>query len=80
VTGALTADMTLTVKDVTNSVDVGSITIASGTSPTNGKIEDDLTISSGSWSDSTEVQVFVECEDNWVGGVHVEAFYDLNPS
>jgi hypothetical protein len=80
VVAALAEDFTVTVKDVTNTVDVGTITIASGTSPTNGKITDDLTISSGTWEDDTDVQLFVECEDAWVGGVHVEVFYEMNPS
>lgn len=80
VPSALAENFTVTVKDVTNSVDVGAITFTSGTAPTSGKITDDLTISSGSWSDDTDVQLFVECEDNWVGGVHVEAFYEANPA
>lgn len=80
VQAALTADFTVTVKDVTNSVDVATLTFASATSPTNGKIEDSVTIPSGSWSDDTDVQIFVECEDDWVGGVHAEAFYQMNPS
>jgi hypothetical protein len=77
---ALLEDFTVTVKDVTNSVDVATFTFASGTSPTNGKIEDSATISSGSWTDDTDVQLFVECQDDFVGGVHVEAFYAMNPS
>jgi hypothetical protein len=80
VNAALTEDMTFTVRDVTNTVDIGVITFASGSSPSGGKIEDDLVISSGSWVDSTDIQVFIECEDNWLGGVHIEVFYSMNPS
>jgi len=80
VPSALTEDFTATVKDVTNTVDIGVITIASGTAPTGGKITADLTISSGSWTDDTDVQLFIECEDDLVGGVHVEAMYRMNPT
>lgn len=80
VVAALTADLVLTVKDVTNSVTIGSITFASGSAPTNGKLEDTATISSGSWVDNTDIQLLVACQDDFVGGVHVEVFYEANPT
>ncbi|HVE28341.1 MAG TPA: hypothetical protein VNC22_23195 [Sporichthya sp.] len=78
--GALTEDFTVTVKDVTGTVDVATLTIASGTAPTSGKIYSDATIVSGSWDDNTDIQAFIECEDDLVGGCHIEVQYELNPS
>lgn len=77
---ALLEDFTVTVKDVTNTADVATLTIASGTAPTSGKIRQDVAIGSGSWVDDTDIQVFIECEDDFVGGAHIEAQYELNPS
>jgi len=78
VTGALTADLTVTLKDLTTAVDVATITFPSGTSPTSGELWDDVTIGSGSFVDNTHIQWHIEsAEDNNAFGIHAECFYLL---
>lgn len=80
VTGALTADFTATVRDVTNSVDVAALTIANGTAPSSGKIRSAAAISSGSWVDDTDLRLTLACQDDLVGGLQVDVFYAMNPT
>lgn len=79
-TGALTENFTATVRDITNSVDVAALTIASGTAPSSGKIRSAATIGSGAWTDNTDLRLTVACEDNLVGGLQVDVFYAMNPT
>jgi hypothetical protein len=77
VSSPLTSALTVTLKDLTNSVDVATKTWPSGTAPSGGALHGDLSISSGSFTDWIKVQWHIASAqaDNSFG-LHGEAFYE----
>lgn len=77
VTSPLTANLIVTLKDLTNTVDIATWTWPSGTAPISNALHADLTISSGSFTDWIKVQWHIEnVQDGNAFGLHAEAFYE----
>lgn len=78
VTATLTEALTITLKDLTNSVDVATWTWPAGTSPVSSALHADLTISSGSFTDWIKVQWHIVNAEAALASarVHGEAFYE----
>lgn len=77
VTAPLTEALTITLKDLTNAVDVATWTWPAGTAPISSALHADKAITSGSFTDWIKVQWHIEnVQAGNAFGLHGEAFYE----
>lgn len=77
VSNPLTTALKVTLKDLTNAVDVATWTWPAGTAPVSNALHADKAITSGSFTDWIKVQWHIETvEADNAFGLHAEAFYE----
>jgi hypothetical protein len=79
VTGATTDDVVCVLRNVTDTVDVATVTIASGTSPTSNRIVTEVAIGAGTIADEDALQWYIaDAPDDNAFALRADAFYELS--
>lgn len=79
VTGVTTEDVVVVLRNVTDAVDVATLTIASGTSPSSNRIIDEVAIGAGTIADEDALQWYISgAADDNAYALRADAFYELS--